>query len=244
MQPEILVVTETGDIHAAAVQWGLQRAGYVCRRWFPEAMSRTAFLVNMKSGRVSNDLPGPDGPVDLERVRTVWLRRFGVPESSKVLPPGDRIVARRESENFLRSLLYLPERELTWINSPTAQRIAGLKGRQLRAAQDVSLGIPVTLMTNDAEAARAFIRAAPGRVIYKGFHPATWRSESVCRYLLTTALVSEQDLADPDALRDAPGIFQWFVPKAFELRVSIFGRRCLAAKITARTRSTGGSTTG
>src|SRR5439155_6611870 len=40
------------------------------------------------------------------------------------------------------------------------------------------------------------------------------------------------DLADPDTLAHCPGIFQEFVEKAYELRVTIFGRTCIAARIS------------
>src|SRR5262249_43451120 len=76
-------------------------------------------------------------------------------------------------------------------------------------------------------------RATPGRVIHKAFKSALWlERDSGKQYGLQTVILNEEMLDDPESLTLSPSIFQEFVPKASELRVTIFGRTCIAAQIT------------
>jgi hypothetical protein len=87
-------------------------------------------------------------------------------------------------------------------------------------------------MTNDTEALREFIKAAPNGIVYKAFHPAFWHVNSVYRYWLSTVMLKEKDLPAPQSLQLCPGIFQHFIHKRCELRVNVFGGTIIAAQIT------------
>ncbi|HEX2571380.1 MAG TPA: hypothetical protein VH877_17610 [Polyangia bacterium] len=230
---DILIITIPGDVHAHAAIWALGRLGRVCRRWFPSDLAGDPALLRLSDPGFGVHLSGPDGPIDGRSVDTVWLRRFRVPEIPESLPEGDRVIAKRESESFLRGLNFAlgNEGDVFWANTPAAQRVASLKTPQLVAAQQVGLKVPRTLMTNDMDEVRAFFRAAHGRIIYKGFLPAVWEADS-SQYVLQTVLVDEHMLEDTDSLRLSPGIFQEFIPKKYELRVTVFGQTIVAAQIT------------
>jgi hypothetical protein len=229
-----LIITEVGDTHAHAVQWALQAAGHLCQRWLPERLGEQPVTLRISDSTVATELSGPDGGIDPESVRSIWLRRFGLPVFPDFIEAGDRAVAKRETENFLRGLKYGLGEGRKWFNPPAAQRVAGLKSRQLHLARNAGFRIPNTIMTTSADEVRSFVDSVAGPVIYKGFHPAFWRreDEKASRYWLRTAIVSKEDLDDPDSLKLSPGIFQEFIAKAFELRVTVFGRTYIAAQIT------------
>lgn len=230
----VLITTMPGDAHAHAVRWALERMGHKCYRWLPSEVERVPV-----SGRISDDTPagvllwGPDGAVDTGTVRTVWFRRFPQPRMPDQMLRGDQTIAQREVDAFLSSANNMSGENAFWANSPAAQRVASQKASQLMAARRVGLSIPRTLLSNDMEAVRVFVRTSPGRVIYKGFRPAVWVSGDR-RFHLQTAVIDESHLTKSASLRLSPGIFQEFVPKLFELRVTIFGRTCIAAKITGQ----------
>lgn len=230
---EVLIVTEVGDLHAAAVQWALAQSGRaVCRRWLPMQLDRypASMLVSGRAAELL--LTGPDGPIDLSSVDRIWVRRATPPPFPPSIPAEDQVVARRELESFLHGVLHTLGDAVHWINRPAARRPASLKMRQLAIARGVGLSVPRTLVTNDAARARAFIAAARGRAVYKGFHPAFWKVGSTYRYWLNTTLVEDGHLAGNDeALRFCPGIFQEYVAKRSELRITVFGDRCIAAEI-------------
>jgi hypothetical protein len=231
--PHVLIVSIPGDVHADAVRWAVDGLGHGCRRWHPSELEHVAASVMLSDGELALQLEGPEGEIDGRAIRSAWLRRFRAPTPPADLTPGDRTVAARESERFLRGLHFALGPEVLWANAPAAQRVASLKLPQLAAARRVGLRVPRTVMTNDAQTARAFVRAARGRAIYKGFAPAVWmgaRAEE--QFSLGTVVVREEDLEDDDVLRLSPGIFQDLVAKQFELRVTIFGRTCVAARIS------------
>src|SRR5260370_42036743 len=102
-----------------------------------------------------------------------------MPSMADWMAEGDRTVARRESESFLRGLSFALHPEALWVNPPIAQPTAELKTRQLVAAQRVGLRIPRTVMTNDMDVVRDFVDKAQGQVIYKGYRPAVWTRGSM-----------------------------------------------------------------
>jgi hypothetical protein len=236
----ILIVTQPGDTHAHAVQWALQLLGHNCSRWFPGALAERPVSIRLNDRRVMAELAGPEGMIDFESIHGVWLRRFELPPALQVNGPTpeymtetDKIVARGESDSFLRGINYIIGKRAYWINRPNAQRAATYKAAQLTAARKVGLRIPNTLMTNDIEQARAFIQSSNGRVIYKPFFAAFWQRENLGDEVGTfTVPISESDLVDPNSLRLSPGIFQQFVSKKYELRIFVFGRNYVAAQIT------------
>lgn len=226
-----LVISVPGDVHAHAARWALERMGHRCWRWFPDDLERADTTLHIDDDRSELELTGPDGDIDADAIRSVWLRRFRPPTAPDSMVAGDATVAERESEAFLRGLcLAIPD--ALWVNTPRAQRIASLKIPQLLAARRVGLRIPRTVMTNDMAAVRDFVRTSPGRVVHKGFRPAVWRADDGAQSHLQTTLVGLEDLDDPDSLRLSPGIFQDFIPKRVELRATVFGRTCITAQIT------------
>jgi hypothetical protein len=229
---DFVIVTQPGDVHAHAVRWALTKLGYPCKRWVPELMASRPVSISFSGSDLVSRVDGPDGEIQFDTAESIWLRRFSLPLAPESLTLGDRIVADRESASLVRGVLHSFESRARWVNTPGSQRNAGLKATQLALAQSVGLSIPKTVLTNDLAVARAFVASLAGRAIYKGFNPAIWQVDTLPKYSLYTSVVTREDLEGPDGLRHAPGIFQEFIEKDFELRVTIFGRSCIAAKIT------------
>lgn len=227
----ILIITLPGDVHAHAVAWALRQKGQEVRRWYPAELAQTPLLTRINSHRTPTvELDGPDGEFTTEALHSVWFRRFSAPHIPDSLPDGDRRVAQRETLGFLHGVNQLIGPTAFWANPLSGHRIASLKMPQLAAAQRVGLRIPDTVLTNDTKAVQQFIDDVQGRVIYKPFYPAVWKGVDKNRTTITT-LIERDQLDNPESLQYCPGIFQTFIPKAYELRVTIFGRTCIAAKI-------------
>lgn len=103
---------------------------------------------------------------------------------------------------------------------------------QHRTALQVGLKMPETLYTNSPREVRAFIRAKEGRVIYKPLLPVAW-SDGLRSWMPYTAQLADESLID-ESLRLTPGIFQELIPKAYEVRITVMGRRAFAAKILSQ----------
>jgi len=162
----------------------------------------------------------------------VWSRRFSQLALSGRVHAEDLEVSTRECSHFLNAMRYSISPDAFWINPYRTEFFATSKAVQLRLANRCGLRIPDTLMSNDVDAVRAFLRRHQN-VIYKPYYPAQWRGETFYLYAFAR-VVTEDELGDPDALRFCPGIFQPQIEKAYEARVTVMGREIVAARIDTR----------
>ena len=133
--------------------------------------------------------------------------------------------AQREWAHSLRSVLTLTD--ATVLNRPDKQFFANHKPIQLSIAQQVGLKIPPTFITNDYQK----IPPSPHGVIYK---PLTWLSRFPGEMLFANMVTPELLSENRESIQSAPCIFQDFVDKIFEVRVSVFGDTMYGTKILSQ----------
>jgi glutathione synthase/RimK-type ligase-like ATP-grasp enzyme len=173
----------------------------------------------------------PTGDLALDEVRSVWFRGPGLAPIEGADLEGDAVhFARRETDAALFGMFGLLH-DAFWVNPPDAERAAEEKLRQLKVAESVGLRIPRTLVTNDPQAARDFFTACDGQVILKTFRRVVGRLEERPERLILTNRVLAENLEQIDRVRHTPCLFQEYVPKDVELRVTIVGRRVFSAEI-------------
>jgi glutathione synthase/RimK-type ligase-like ATP-grasp enzyme len=126
---------------------------------------------------------------------------------------------------------YLPS--ACWINSPEAQRRISYKPRQLSLAASVGFKIPETTITNDPQAVSAVVQRY-GKAIYKNFSGYIFTDQTG---ILTTLITPEMLTTNLESIRRAPGIYQQFIEKKSEARVTVVGDYYFTAFI--RTPKTG-----
>jgi glutathione synthase/RimK-type ligase-like ATP-grasp enzyme len=117
-------------------------------------------------------------------------------------------------------------------------RHAELKAAQLVVAGKLGFELPPTLFTTSPREFLAFYREHGGNVISKLPSGALYRQQSeVARY---TQVVSTREVGFAQSLRRCPVIFQAYVPKRLEVRVTVVGSALFPAEIhsqhTQRTR--------
>ena len=123
--------------------------------------------------------------------------------------------------------------EAVWVNPPDAAITAGYKMLQHSAATALGFATPATLYSNDPRQIRDFVRSQGGEVVYKPLRGLPWRGEESI-WMSFTSRLTEDKLVEDDLLRNAPGIYQQLIPKAFELRVTVMGDCILTAKIESQ----------
>lgn len=206
--------------------------------------SQASFAVRYSSNRgLTHELQVNGERIDLGDVRVIWDHRPGRPQPAKELPARSRRFAAEDSGRFMddvwRSL------DCRWV--PAHKDVvfrAQHKASQLELARTLGFEIPPTLITNDPSEFREFYRRHGGRIIAKVFHRGIHRLENdpsePSPVLCMTQIVSNRDIGYAESIRYAPVIFQAYVPKRLELRVTVVGNRVLAAAIhsqdTHRTR--------
>ncbi|HTN50794.1 MAG TPA: alpha-L-glutamate ligase [Anaeromyxobacter sp.] len=222
----ILAVSHAGDDHLAPVLEALARLGVEARVFdvgdFP-ARLRLAFAAR---ARVSAwILDGPDGRAREQDLSAVWWRRPRPVELAPNSTPHDRALALRQANATVVGLW--ASLRVRWVNEPWADDAASHKPRQLAAAVRAGLPVPRTLVTNDPDRARGFLRGlGRTRAVWKALHctPEDW---------YPTRLLGPRSRPDLASLRDAPAILQAYVP-GMDVRVTAVGGRLFAAEIDAR----------
>jgi glutathione synthase/RimK-type ligase-like ATP-grasp enzyme len=180
---------------------------------------------------------------NLGEIGSAWDHRPGVPQPAENLSPLSRRFAASEASQFIdtvwRSL------DCQWIPAHKAVVLrAQHKASQLQLAQSLGFEIPPTLITNSPAEFREFYRRQGGRIISKVFHRNVLLREDdpaePAAFQCMTHIVSNREVGYGSSIRYSPVIFQGYVPKRLELRVTVVGRRVLAAAIhsqdTNRTR--------
>ncbi len=229
MADAILVFSHGGDPHGTAVLAEIERAGQ------PAFMFDLADLPHRAAISIDYDEPTDpailvdhvtSGSLDASQVRSVWWRRPRAPSLDAITDPDAFGFAHgewHEALNGMYQLLTCP-----WMNDPIRNEIASRKALQLSVAAELGMRIPRTLMTSSPDRARGFIEELGfGNVVFKTFAAThqVWRE---------TRLVRREDLAVLDSVRQAPVIFQEYIPAAADVRVTIVGGEVFAMAIDTR----------
>ncbi|GIG36840.1 MvdC/MvdD family ATP grasp protein [Cellulomonas pakistanensis] len=221
----IVVVSHAGDAHATAVvdrlaSWG--REAYLLD-YGRFGRDLTLTLDHGDPGRPAVRVADAAGVTDLTDATAVWWRRPQLVDVGAVLDDDARGFAYGEwhaALGGLHELLACP-----WMNPPPLDAAASHKPTQLAVARELGLRVPATLMTSDPAEARAFVdRVGVGSTVYKIFAATerVWRE---------TRRLHPADLAQLDAVRLAPVIFQELVPARADLRVTVVGERLFPMEI-------------
>ncbi|MGI5155472.1 ATP-grasp domain-containing protein [Microbispora sp. CA-102843] len=218
-------MTHERDLHAHAVKAEIERHRPATVHIFEtDRFSREPGLSWSPQELTAAVFPDAGGTaVDLRTLDAVWFRRLGNPRTSanpEVTDPVHRELIGVDTVTAALGML-LTEFRGRWVDHPSAFWDAQNKVVQLRAARDLGVRIPETLVSQSPERVREFCAAHPGAVV-KAVH-------GVMRAPVKTTTVSAELLADDAAIRLCPAIYQEFVPGRRHVRAQVFGDRVLAA---------------
>lgn len=167
------------------------------------------------------------GAQDLTAARSIWLRDLAQPPS---LPDGLREDHRAacESQCTAGMLSLLGCLDAYVLDPIEALTSTGHKPRIQRLASREGIDTPRTLVTNDPDAARAFVRAHPAGAVCKLIDSGAVGLDGES---FPTTLVTDDDLANMDGLPLAPMMFQELLPKELELRVTVIAHAVFVAAV-------------
>lgn len=238
MSKTILIVTNSADLHADLIVPILAARGCRSFRIDLDAFPRDYQCVQLfGAGGVRQRIRrlADDGWLDLDDVGAVWLRKAAeFSYRSAGLGPQERAFAKLETEQTMFGLLY--NLDCYWMSHPRVLRGAQWKAEQLKRAMRFGFRVPASIVTNSADEARRFLQSLDGGMIFKTLSSPTLGAEMLepeqrTSGGLPTVLVEESMLGQLDAVDELPCHFQEYVPKQYELRVTVIGRRVFAARI-------------
>ena len=237
----LLVVTALDDSTADHVIGKLHQRGVDVRRFNPgDFPSRASLSLDFGShGARSAMLRTASDCFDLRTLDAVWFRRPDVPVADeRVCDTRMRRYIAAECGGHVDDVwnaLPCP----CFPAVPMVIARAELKASQLALAGALGFELPPTLFTTEPDDFLEFHRRHDGRIVSKLVGPAFNRcfGPEMGRY---TELVSAREVGYADSVRFVPSIFQAYVAKLLELRITVVGEQVFAAEIhsqaTRRTR--------
>lgn len=239
----IVIVTQLDDPHTDAMILTLREMGHAPIRLntddIPQHTSLSMYLGSDASAWEGGiKIHTNDRLIDIDDIRSIWWRRpseFALPEQ---LSEQEREFAKLEIEHTLRSLW--ASLDCYWVSYPAHIRQATWKGEQLKRAKRLGFEVPRTLITTQAEDVRGFYEACNGQMIFKVMSdpllaankttPKIYDEPPVVHGTYTT-LITEAELAKIETVGLVPCLFQEYIPKQVELRVTVIGDEVFAAEI-------------
>lgn len=230
----ILILTRPFDVHADKVIEELNKRSIRYARLHTSEFPTSLGLELGFNPNICHIHEMDGESINIDDVETVWNRRPSAPEFPAEVQNDHLRFASAESVHVLRGLWCLLA-DRFWINSYDNSYAAAFKPYQLSVAQELDFRIPRTLMTNCPEHALHFFDECNGGVIYKTFSSYHQADETGAYKGIYTNLISrEQLVAGSDRIKLAPCIFQEYIRKMVELRVTVIGDQIFAAEIDSQ----------
>lgn len=227
----ILVLTSADDRTADRVVAELICRGEAVNRFdvadFPVHLTVNAELYGEPGWR--GWVKTQSGQVSLDRVKSIYYRRptgFVFPDD---VIGSDLAFAIAEARRGFGGLFF--SLATRWVNHPGRVADAEFKPAQLSAAASCGLTTPRTLLTSDPDQARIFCQAVEQGVVYKPLSAANIVTGDELR-LVFTSRISAADFDDVD-LSLTMNLFQEWIPKRYDARVTVVGQRIFGVAIHA-----------
>lgn len=247
MQASILIISHHEDLHADLVAEKIQQRGFDVFRLhldrFPRDYHINLSFKNSHHKGLITHIP-TNQTMPLDNIGAVWLRKSAPFEfNSQDLSPQELAFARSETAHILYGILF--SLDVFWLSHPLAVRSSQWKGEQLQRAASMGFLIPDTIITNQTSALHHFAQACRSDFVFKAMSSPNLAANEVevnerePGNLATTRISFEEYSNglwndDFEALNELPGLFQKYIEKAYELRVTVIGKQCYAAQILSQ----------
>lgn len=206
----------------------LRQRGIECARFHTAGIATSSSVtISFGSSGVSRSVKIAGKPVEIGGVVSVWNRQQEPIEFPAHLSTDEREFAQAEIGAMLSG--FMRSTQWFWVNHPDRNRYASSKALQLQEAQRIGFKIPRTVISNDPNTIREFVASCSDGAIYKTLHSPFFPGPAGLACF--TSLVSEDHLRDIDAIKCSGGIFQEYVPKEFELRITVIGTQVFTVEI-------------
>jgi glutathione synthase/RimK-type ligase-like ATP-grasp enzyme len=171
----------------------------------------------------------------IETFKSVWYRRTKYPALSQY--------AFDEQNYLIGEYGYLLTNILEnldcpkWISHPNNINIAENKILQLREAQKIGLKIPKTLIANTAEKIIEFASKINNeKIIIKPLHSGRVNFQNGTKLIYSNVLNAAK-LKNLDQYHLTPCIYQEYIDKLYELRITVVNESVFAAKVDSQANS-------
>lgn len=230
----VLVLSGAGDTAAKSVMAELRGRGRPVACLDPASFPLESQLTAWSDGRewrASISASGRD--LLFDDIGSVWFRHPPLFRFHSDMSPAERRFADREAQLALGGLLR--SLDCLWVNHPDKVRAAEYQPLLLKLGTEAGFKVPRSLITNNSESALTFFDQCDGQVIYKPLGgadlPALDGAEPLSVY---TSMVERDQLRLVDAVGATPCLFQEYIQKKTELRLTIIGDEVFPVQIDSQ----------
>jgi ATP-grasp ribosomal peptide maturase len=230
---DVLVVAEQLDPTADLVVQALNERGVPVVRFdlaeFPRRV-RLAAEHGAEEPGWSGELVRDERAVRLRGVRAVYYRRPGLPVISPRVDEAYRDWA--VSQALVGVVQVLTSLPVVWMHHPDVYRASAHKPGQLVTATTAGLRVPRSFLGNDLAAARRWGESVGGSLACKPIAAASLTLPGAPPMMIPTRRIEVADL--DGSLELTAHYLQEWVPKDYEVRLTVVGRRFFPVAIHAR----------
>jgi glutathione synthase/RimK-type ligase-like ATP-grasp enzyme len=228
----ILIVTNRQDQTAdfLILELKKRKADYI-RFNTEDFPQRVGILWEMKELGVDGYFNFPDRRIQFSEITSVWYRRPVSPV------PCDSIEGEARNFVIIECLSTLEgiwrTLDCFWVSNPDNLRNAENKLYQLKQAIQVGFQVPQTIITNDPGISMSFYEKNGKDIIYKPIrkgHLDRGENQSV----IFTNPINQEAANQLDKVIYAPSLFQKYVHKRIELRVTVIGNKVFAVSLDSQ----------
>ena len=233
----ILLYSAINDYSAAKISDELSRR-QIEYKWLCLSDFIESDLLSYKFGGINNKKHFTftrDGfEIDFSKLSVVFVRSL------------DKILIEKRSEdillngwvnmevgNFIREALEMSNCQWFPCSPTVLNHLETEKFTELFDAIDVGLRIPDTIVTNDYKLTLDFYRKHQGRIISKRYYTSRTNYNGV-DINFPTSPVSLRDIGFVQHVKYSPSLFQEYIPKLKELRITVVGNHTVTAEIDSQ----------
>jgi len=171
---------------------------------------------------------------DINQIKSVYYRRPNKFVMDERLSSVSKQFAFNECQSTINGLwMSLP---CLWVNHPYYLQAAELKIYQLKIADQIGFHIPKSLITNDPELVNEFYSKCNEKIIAKVLSTGVVENNDDISFIYTTRILKEH-LESIRLIKYSPCLFQEYIPKDIEIRVTVVGHSVFAAEIHSQNSS-------
>lgn len=227
----LFILTNSQDVTASFLIPALEKEGLAFVRFDTDRVLENAafdFHVGVPRVRVNGSWFEPG------QIANIWYRRpeefrSGAKDSS----PEGKFTCSEWTEFFENFFAHVPIER--WMNHPSLNAKASRKLEQLSTAATLGIKVPDTLVTQQPTDLRAFYAKHGGRLIAKPLASGyVERGNDEADSLIYTNQLRASDMEDLADLSVCPTLFQEFVEKDYDVRITVVDSEVTAVKMVAK----------
>ena len=237
----VLIITNSVDIHVDIAEEKMTTSGCNVFRLNLDEFPKDYKIVVQSNGDSQEELlihiPS-EKVIESSEIGAVWLRKKAdFCFLSDDLSVQERQFANSETEHTLKSILY--GLDCYWMSHPNALNQAGWKIEQTKRAAKMGFLVPDSLVTNDPASVLDFRQKHNNSIVTKAMSSPYLGAEEVEAEdievdMMPTTLITDEMMANIEAVKEFPIYFQAYVDKAYEVRVTVIGHELFAVRLNSQ----------